>query len=136
MLRRPPRSTRTDTLFPYTTLFRSDTHSVSECVGAIPVGDGNGTFARAKAVHIIVGIDRLTQNGSDLLTGRRRRPEIIALAILPLANLCHRGIGGQEGRAVAIALFQRKEQVDKRVAGVCRGKGSGGAGLDETHLAP
>src|SRR3546814_5571074 len=28
MIRRPPRSTRTDTLFPYTTLFRS-THSVS-----------------------------------------------------------------------------------------------------------
>src|SRR3546814_18417344 len=26
MLRRPPRSTRTDTLFPYTTLFRSDVH--------------------------------------------------------------------------------------------------------------
>src|SRR3546814_14180466 len=29
MIRRPPRSTRTDTLFPYTTLFRS-IHSVSE----------------------------------------------------------------------------------------------------------
>src|SRR3546814_7473516 len=27
MLRRPPRSTRTDTLFPYTTLFRSQGHS-------------------------------------------------------------------------------------------------------------
>src|SRR3546814_8114759 len=27
MIRRPPRSTRTDTLFPYTTLFRSDGHS-------------------------------------------------------------------------------------------------------------
>src|SRR3546814_1402906 len=26
MIRRPPRSTRTDTLFPYTTLFRSVTH--------------------------------------------------------------------------------------------------------------
>src|SRR3546814_13778338 len=26
MIRRPPRSTRTDTLFPYTTLFRSETH--------------------------------------------------------------------------------------------------------------
>src|SRR3546814_17449480 len=26
MLRRPPRSTRTDTLFPYTTLFRSPPH--------------------------------------------------------------------------------------------------------------
>src|SRR3546814_7243761 len=27
MIRRPPRSTRTDTLFPYTTLFRSARHS-------------------------------------------------------------------------------------------------------------
>src|SRR6056297_3797464 len=27
MIRRPPRSTRTDTLFPYTTLFRSDRKS-------------------------------------------------------------------------------------------------------------
>src|SRR3546814_8137277 len=33
MLRRPPRSTRTDTLFPYTTLFRSQ-------VGAYDFGDG------------------------------------------------------------------------------------------------
>src|SRR3546814_12600776 len=30
MIRRPPRSTRTDTLFPYTTLFRSDL----DCAGA------------------------------------------------------------------------------------------------------
>src|SRR3546814_8626482 len=28
MIRRPPRSTRTDTLFPYTTLFRSDLPSL------------------------------------------------------------------------------------------------------------
>src|SRR3546814_3387882 len=28
MIRRPPRSTRTDTLFPYTTLFRSPAHIV------------------------------------------------------------------------------------------------------------
>src|SRR3546814_12020246 len=28
MIRRPPRSTRTDTLFPYTTLFRSHPHVV------------------------------------------------------------------------------------------------------------
>src|SRR3546814_10684872 len=30
MIRRPPRSTRTDTLFPYTTLFRSPTDDKSE----------------------------------------------------------------------------------------------------------
>src|SRR3546814_6890070 len=28
MMRRPPRSTRTDTLFPYTTLFRSQIHAM------------------------------------------------------------------------------------------------------------
>src|SRR3546814_5473305 len=31
MIRRPPRSTRTDTLFPYTTLFRSDKKLPSSC---------------------------------------------------------------------------------------------------------
>src|SRR3546814_8829429 len=31
MVRRPPRSTRTDTLFPYTTLFRSPNHASKTC---------------------------------------------------------------------------------------------------------
>src|SRR3546814_8372444 len=31
MLRRPPRSTRTDTLFPYTTLFRSEQPDAADC---------------------------------------------------------------------------------------------------------
>src|SRR3546814_17370888 len=31
MIRRPPRSTRTDTLFPYTTLFRSPGHAAAHC---------------------------------------------------------------------------------------------------------
>src|SRR3546814_6384596 len=30
MIRRPPRSTRTDTLFPYTTLFRSHDHALPD----------------------------------------------------------------------------------------------------------
>src|SRR3546814_1184089 len=35
MIRRPPRSTRTDTLFPYTTLFRSHAF-LSKCFGTPP----------------------------------------------------------------------------------------------------
>src|SRR3546814_7382763 len=31
MIRRPPRSTRTDTLFPYTTLFRSSRGAIGTC---------------------------------------------------------------------------------------------------------
>src|SRR3546814_15429917 len=41
MIRRPPRSTRTDTLFPYTTLFRSDA-----AAGAGAAADP-GVFLRA-----------------------------------------------------------------------------------------
>src|SRR3546814_6512627 len=33
MIRRPPRSTRTDTLFPYTTLFRSDIADHAQPIG-------------------------------------------------------------------------------------------------------
>src|SRR3546814_12097192 len=43
MIRRPPRSTRTDTLFPYTTLFRSPDAWISFEGGLIEVGhDGEG----------------------------------------------------------------------------------------------
>src|SRR3546814_10108651 len=37
MIRRPPRSTRTDTLFPYTTLFRSATSCLLLCASGFPV---------------------------------------------------------------------------------------------------
>src|SRR3546814_5301616 len=39
MIRRPPRSTRTDTLFPYTTLFRSPHYLLADANGARIVGD-------------------------------------------------------------------------------------------------
>src|SRR3546814_10416771 len=38
MIRRPPRSTRTDTLFPYTTLFRSDSFDKTSFRGDLPAG--------------------------------------------------------------------------------------------------
>src|SRR3546814_3584429 len=45
MIRRPPRSTRTDTLFPYTTLFRSRDHALGRKRGgrlAGRIGDDDG----------------------------------------------------------------------------------------------
>src|SRR3546814_8091208 len=50
MIRRPPRSTRTDTLFPYTTLFRSG--SVAQCSLNC---DGNSTKSREVLVPEIDG---------------------------------------------------------------------------------
>src|SRR3546814_6181423 len=53
MIRRPPRSTRTDTLFPYTTLFRSP--SVSHPIG--------GRCFQICYVGVIVGVGERTRDG-------------------------------------------------------------------------
>src|SRR3546814_18203699 len=45
MIPRPPRSTRTDTLFPYTTLFRSHLKALTEAVHA------HGSLAAIELVH-------------------------------------------------------------------------------------
>src|SRR3546814_14733790 len=47
MIRRPPRSTRTDTLFPYTTLFRSDVES----------GVLLGEILRLEVIELVVRVD-------------------------------------------------------------------------------
>src|SRR3546814_13970499 len=44
MIRRPPRSTRTDTLFPYTTLFRSRLFAVTFAPKSSALGWAVGTF--------------------------------------------------------------------------------------------
>src|SRR3546814_13894257 len=63
MIRRPPRSTRTDTLFPYTTLFRSP---LGDCA-AIRIGGvdvvliSNRTQALGLELFSNLGIDPLTR---------------------------------------------------------------------------
>src|SRR3546814_13631836 len=56
MIRRPPRSTRTDTLFPYTTLFRSDAearHVQRVAVGAIQAGLGAQGKWKTVGCHLL-----------------------------------------------------------------------------------
>src|SRR3546814_2000260 len=59
MLRRPPRSTRTDTLFPYTTLFRSD--FVDEFRGGVGVALDAGNPV---VVELAVGRRHVGRRGS------------------------------------------------------------------------
>src|SRR3546814_12418470 len=57
MIRRPPRSTRTDTLFPYTTLFRSD---------AVPAEEKMPLFETIERLHHNYGLaDPATIKGLD-----------------------------------------------------------------------
>src|SRR3546814_19164699 len=65
MIRRPPRSTRTDTLFPYTTLFRSFLGRRTTCLKSVALGD---TTVPARAFNRC-GV--YTFFGQNLACGRR-----------------------------------------------------------------
>src|SRR3546814_5068473 len=68
MIRRPPRSTRTDTLFPYTTLFRSpDNVDAWRGLGALAAAQGQATEQTAAQFMI----DRVTLYSSDDLYVQR-----------------------------------------------------------------
>src|SRR3546814_15910874 len=89
MIRRPPRSTRTDTLFPYTTLFRSEltrtdvaqsesrlSSATADRIGA----EGNLTASRA-AFESVVGIYPGELEQPPLPTGLpESREAIVAIA--------------------------------------------------------
>src|SRR3546814_17025771 len=55
MIRRPPRSTRTDTLFPYTTLFRSTNTPVEKARDAARARAGSAFMAQYKDRGFMLG---------------------------------------------------------------------------------
>src|SRR3546814_18831798 len=107
MIRRPPRSTRTDTLFPYTTLFRSPIVASSKLVGVI--------FGGLDPL-VIVERDRLSGDVEhELAKG--------ALVVLPAAmGLFEKGVGQRLDR-LAVRFGQPRSEarrVGKGCVGTCR----------------
>src|SRR3546814_2079592 len=118
MIRRPPRSTRTDTLFPYTTLFRSPLASLSS-------GDNNGFVAQSLHSMMALSCDRrsglrvsqsLLPNRAlaipvDARTGSVGRPEDQKMKVMTVFGT----------RPEAIKMFpvvhalQRQDGIDVRV---------------------
>src|SRR3546814_20917579 len=93
MIRRPARSTRTDTLFPYTTLFRS---------GLVPViPPDRGAFLSGLRLAGFLGLLQL----GALRTGERllRRPGLLA-AVARSGVLLRVLVVGARRRAAAFAL--------------------------------
>src|SRR3546814_19229435 len=82
MHRRPPRSTRTDTLFPYTTLFRSPVAAQPERVAAA-INDSEISLVIAGCLalrfggvtHIAVGGDFAVRGAFDRIMLRMERRE-------------------------------------------------------------
>src|SRR3546814_13733161 len=74
MIRRPPRSTRTDTLFPYTTLFRSHDAFALESHRRAAVATDAGYFTAEIAP---VDIARLAEPGSEITVATLAQDETI-----------------------------------------------------------
>src|SRR3546814_15002655 len=84
MIRRPPRSTRTDTLFPYTTLFRSRVlphpdRAGAEAVGRLPhnrarrADDVRDRLERLDDAAIVGGMDNRAGRMADEIEQHDRR---------------------------------------------------------------
>src|SRR3546814_14080560 len=93
MIRRPPRSTRTDTLFPYTTLFRS---AVLKLGHGIAKADAVGGSQIIECLHYAARADagRLDVAGLVDASGDQDR-------VMTLAQLVHGGVA---------ADFERSEE--------------------------
>src|SRR3546814_2200342 len=105
MIRRPPRSTRTDTLFPYTTLFRSQRDALARDVDLqhLHLDDVAGLDHLARILDVAVGqrgeVDQAVLVHADVDEGAEggdvahHRPEehtseLKSLMRIPYADLC------------------------------------------------
>src|SRR3546814_18783794 len=81
MIRRPPRSTRTDTLFPYTTLF----------LRILLYGDSDFTpadrFVQAIGFSGLCRNSRVTSSGGAYRRCGRRQSALVELGVHPLATI-------------------------------------------------
>src|SRR3546814_1197349 len=96
MIRRPPRSTRTDTLFPYTTLFRSCPpaarfhRSQPALVGTLT--GMSAANVRPLRIALVAGETSGDDLGNGLMTALRQR----------LGEVSFAGIGGPRMRAAGL----------------------------------
>src|SRR3546814_12395233 len=89
MIRRPPRSTRTDTLFPYTTLFRSSEPAFAD-VRALSMAWSESTLAYLHQLSCedpltgLASLAHIRSRLSELYRGARAADETHALVVLDL----------------------------------------------------
>src|SRR3546814_1385338 len=116
MIRRPPRSTRTDTLFPYTTLFRSVreeetvNYEISKTVKT-HVRE-SGTVRRVTAAILVDG--KMVTDPAGNATYEPRSPEEME----KLATLARSAIGYDEARGDKVEIvnmqFARPDDLDRK----------------------
>src|SRR3546814_16852610 len=108
MLRRPPRSTRTDTLFPYTTLFRSDDDTI------------HGGRAGRKYPDVIIAFEAILRQdpvaalSPEVITDRpvaEGFPAGFSVGLVVLPDFLAEVVGAGEDQSGLIDLSDRKSVV-------------------------
>src|SRR3546814_134628 len=130
MTRRPPRSTRTDTLFPYTTLFRSP-GSVEMHLARIEPGTGRSHSAFSQFFRIgerlaPTPVALLSPEGIDVGTAGSRQ------------NGSRRRAAGASVIALAFMSMAIPGELSARTAPIAAGdnKASGGGSFDQSPARP
>src|SRR3546814_16112978 len=108
MIGRPPISTRTDTLFPYTTLFRSTLAAqiAANGIGKAPERRLRGCVCRERGAREPNGIRQYVDNRAAAVSGDHGRKDlagpdraiVVRLADLA-AEVCHQPIQAAAGNA-------------------------------------
>src|SRR3546814_15172257 len=109
MTRRPPRSTRTDTLFPYTTLFRSP----------VQRGHADGDVRRGRVGEHLDLVELIDQVSPALVLQVEPAPGVRSVDVL--------GIGVARGDVVRLGLAQARSgerRVGKECVSTCRSRWS------------
>src|SRR3546814_12127504 len=104
MIRRPPRSTRTDTLFPYTTLFRSP------------------------SVSVPISVASASPTSTSCILADRRCPRSVEALVSPADRkiIDRQFVVLRRDKRGAVKLCQRSEErrVGKECVSTCRSRGS------------
>src|SRR3546814_15607705 len=114
MIRRPPRSTRTDTLFPYTTLFRSVVRQRQARGARRQQAQGQEVDPAARRHQLAAG----TPRGAGRRPRGGRRRLLLALSG-PLARPPSGGVAGAGPRVHVAARGTESSVEGRRVAGRC-----------------
>src|SRR3546814_7250685 len=113
MIRRPPRSTRTDTLFPYTTLFRSSMWEGTDILFSPPVSrfsdrPGRGVRPRAKRLHGVPRDARMAPSRSEEHTSELQSLMRISYAVFCLKKKKQKRTKNTQTRAAKTGTKKRR----------------------------
>src|SRR3546814_2773689 len=106
MIRRPPRSTRTDTLFPYTTLFRSDQVTCGQRVAGYRQTDDPGPPPERRMDQV----DAVIEDVAEL---RRLQRHPCELAVDRIEERHDPG-GEQAAQIVAVAELEKRDDHERQ----------------------